>query len=83
MSLHTWPRQGPHKPSNCTTFMLNPHWGRAATGKEVLCLCVQGHFGHAQLSASLWTMACQAPLSGGSPGKNTGVYWPILVATPF
>ena len=20
---------------------------------------------------------------GGSPGKNTGVYWPILVAIPF
>ena len=25
-------------------------------------------------------MACQAYLSGGSPGKNTGVYWTILVA---
>ena len=34
MSLHTWHRQGPRKPSNCTTFTLNSHWGRAATGKE-------------------------------------------------
>ena len=25
---------GPHKPSSCTLFMLNPHWGRAATGKN-------------------------------------------------
>ena len=22
---------------------LNTHWGRAATGKKVLCLCMQGH----------------------------------------
>ena len=32
---HTWRRQGPHKPSSCTTFTLNPHWGRAATGKTM------------------------------------------------
>ena len=36
MSLHTWHHQGPHKPSSCTTFMLNSHWGRAATGKNTL-----------------------------------------------
>ena len=41
MSLHTWCRQGPRKPSSCATFMLNSHWGRAATGKKVLRLCVQ------------------------------------------
>ena len=34
MSLHNWCCQGPHKPSSCTTFMLNSHWGRAATGKK-------------------------------------------------
>ena len=34
MSLHTWRRQGPPKTSSCTTFTLNPHWGRAATGKK-------------------------------------------------
>ena len=34
MSLHTWHRQGPCKPSSCTTFMLNSHWGRAATGRK-------------------------------------------------
>ena len=33
MSLHTWHHQGPHKPSSCTTFMLNFQWGRAAAGK--------------------------------------------------
>ena len=27
--------------------------------------------------------ACQASLSGGSPGKNIGVYWPIPLAIPF
>ena len=34
MSLHTWRRQGPCKPSSCTSFTFNPHWGRAATGKR-------------------------------------------------
>ena len=36
MSLHTWHRQSPCTPSSCTTFMLNSHWGRAATGKKNL-----------------------------------------------
>ena len=32
MSLHTWHCQRPHKPSSCTTFTINSHWGRVATG---------------------------------------------------
>ena len=28
-------------------------------------------------------MACQASLSEGFSSKNTGAYWPILVAMPF
>ena len=36
VSLHTWCHQGPHKPSSCSTFTLNSHWGRAATGKKCL-----------------------------------------------
>ena len=91
MSLHTWSHHNPRKPSGCTTFMLNSHWGRAATGKKVLCLCEQDHFGSVQLFATLYTVTCQASLSGGggggggcgSPGKNTGAYWPMLVAIPF
>ena len=58
MSLHTWGCQGPRKPSSCSTFMLNPHWGRAAR------LCMQGHFSSVQLFAALETVACQASLSG-------------------
>jgi len=34
MSLHTWCLQSPHKPNSCTTFTLNSHWGRSATGKK-------------------------------------------------
>ena len=41
MSLHTWHRQGPHKPSSCATFTLNSHWDRTATGKKSLAsICV-------------------------------------------
>ena len=55
MSLHVWHRQGPCKPSSCTTFTLNSHWGRAATGKKkkVLHLGTQGRFGHVQLFVTL------------------------------
>ena len=34
--LHTWHHQGPCKPSSCTLFTLNSHWGRAATVKKIL-----------------------------------------------
>ena len=53
MSLHTWCYQGPHKLSSCVTFMLNSHCGSAATGKKVLNLCIQGHFGSDRLFETL------------------------------
>ena len=38
------------------------------------CVCVLlSRFTHVQLCETLWTAACQAPPSMGSPGKNTGV----------
>ena len=82
MSLHTWHGQGPHKPSSCATFMLNSHWGRAATGKKMSCASVAGSL---QQCPTLQTVACHASLvrEGASPGKSTGAYWPILVAIPF
>ena len=84
MSLHAWYHHSPHKPSSCATVMLNSHWGRAATGKEKPC--VYAHRVTLVVSKSLWScrlwptrLICQR----GSPGKNTGAYWPILVAIPF
>ena len=35
-------------------------------------LCVLSHFSRVRLFAILWTIAHQAPLSRGYPGKNTG-----------
>ena len=35
--------------------------------------CVLSCFSRVQLFVTLWTVACQAPLLMGSPGKNTGV----------
>ena len=80
MSLHTWHRQSPPKPSICATFTLNSHWGRAATGKKVLHLCIQGRFSCVQLFATLWTVACQASLSGRGALQakileRIGQYW--------
>ena len=36
------------------------------------------HFSHFQLCGTLWTVACQAPSSWDSPGKNTGVGCHVL-----
>ena len=36
-------------------------------------MCVCQPFSQVKLSAALWIIACQAPLSVNSPGKNTGV----------
>ena len=76
MSLHICHRHSPCKPSSCATFMLNSHWGRAATGKKGLHLCTQGHFSSVRLFATLWTVACQASLSGR--GFSSQEYWSIL-----
>ena len=53
MSLNICRLWGPCKSSSCADFMLNSHWGRAATGKKVLRLHPQGHFSHVQLFAAL------------------------------
>ena len=36
-------------------------------------VCMLSHFSHVQLFATLWTVSHQAPLTKGSPGKNTGM----------
>ena len=79
MSLYTWYCQGPLNPSNCATFKLNPHWGRAATGKKkVLHLCTWSSLSCVQLFATLWTVACQASLSEGFSMQE---YWSVLANT--
>ena len=83
MSLHPRHHQDPCDWSSFATFVVNLHWGRAATGKKkkkskALCLCMQGRFCHIQLSATLWTVACQSSLSGGFSGQE---YWSTLANT--
>ena len=36
-------------------------------------VCVLSRFSHVQLVVTLWTVACQTPLSMGFSGKNIGV----------
>ena len=50
--------------------MLNPHWGRAATGKKKKS-CI----GLVQHSVTLWIVACQASLSGGFSRQEC---WSVL-----
>ena len=87
MSFHTWHHQGPRDPSSCTTFIVNPHWVRPATGKQSnkqtnkqtnFHLCTLSHFGCIQLFVTLWTVGFQASLSGGFSRQE---YWNILPIT--
>ena len=73
------------RPSSCATFTLNSHQGRAATGRRILASV---HAGSLRWSPTLCDpVDCGLPgfsvREGGSPGRNTGAYWPILVAIPF
>ena len=84
-SRHTWRRQGPRKPSSCATFTINCHWSRAATGKKMSCIYVHGVAlvkSNSLQPYRLWSARLLGQ-GGGSPGKNTGVNWPILFAIPF
>ena len=51
--------QGPWKPSSCATST----GAGLPQAKNVLRLCLQGRFRRVQLSATLWTVACQPSLS--------------------
>ena len=48
-----------------------------------VCVCVCAVLSHVQLFATLWTAAHQAPLSMGSPGKNNGVGYHVLLQGIF
>ena len=43
------------------------HWATS------VCMCMLSRFSHYRLFLTPWAVACQAPLSMGSLGKNTGV----------
>ena len=64
VSLNTW-CQCCCDPSSCTTFMLNPHWGRVSTDKKkVLHLGMRCHFSCVQLFVTLWTVAAMLLCQG-------------------
>ena len=81
MSLYTWHLQGPCKPSSCSTFMLNSHWDRAATGKKrkscVYMLRVSLVLSDSLRPCRLWParLLCQ----GG--GCSWQEYWSVLAST--
>ena len=77
--------QGLQDANICATFMLNLHWGRAATGKKKDVFMRAGSLpSHPTLCDPV---DCGLPGSSvrerGPPGNSTGLYWPILVAIPF
>ena len=80
MSLHTWRRQGSHRPSSWATFILNSHWGRAATGKKKSCIyaCrVTSAVSNSLRPCELWpaSLLCQGR------GFSRQKYWSVLAST--
>ena len=53
------------------------------SNQKRMCCAVLSDFSRVQLCATLWTIACQAPLSMDSPGKNTGVGCRALLQGTF
>ena len=47
------------------------------------CMCMLSHFSHVWLFATLWTVACQAPLSRGSSHPRDGTQVSTLQADSF
>ena len=76
MSLHSWCHQGPHKPSNCATFTLNSHQGRAATGKNSL---MSMRAGSLWSSPTLYNPVDRLLCQGG--GFSRQEYWSELANT--
>ena len=72
-------RQGPHKPSSCTSFTLNSLWGRAATGKRSLTSMRAGSLRSCPTlqPCRLWParLLCQ----GGRFSRQE--YWSVLANT--
>ena len=50
-----------------------PHWLECNVHITFQCACVPSRFSCVWLLVTLWTAACQIPLSIGSPSMNTGV----------
>jgi len=76
VSLHSWCHQGPHKPSNCATFTLNSHQGRAATGKNSL---MSMRAGLLWSSLTLYDPVDRLLCQGG--GFSRQEYWSELAST--
>ena len=64
MSLDTSTTWGPK---------AQPHWLECNVHITFQCACVPNHFSCVWLLVTLWTVACQIPLSIGFPSMNTGV----------
>ena len=79
MSLNTWCRQSP---SRYTTFTLNSHWGRVATGRKKKKSCTYARWVSLVLSDSLrpcrlWP--ARLPCQGGLFSRQE--YWSVLANT--
>ena len=83
MSLHTWCRQGPRKPSSCATSRstLTGQSCHRRKKSSISASRVPSVVSNSLQPCGLWParLLCQG---GGSPGKNTGVCWPIPLPCP-
>ena len=84
MSLHIWCRQDPRKASSCAIIMVELSLEQSChrQKKSYVYACrVASVMSNSLQPCGLWPARLLS--HGGFPGKNTGAYWPILVAIPF
>ena len=73
--LLLWPSVFPFKNSNYQfdDAHYNVHWLKTP---ETCCCCVLSHFSRVQFFTTLWTVACQVPLSKGFSRQEYWSGWP-------
>ena len=71
----------PGTPLHCrpTDALSTTNWYLPTARAIHLCVCLLSCFSHVRLSATLWTVACQAPLSTGFSRQE---YWSGLSCPP-
>ena len=85
-SVLAWRIPGMEEPGGLPSMgshRVGHDWSNLAVAAKPInkCLhvCMLSHFGHDRLYATLWTVACQAPLSMGFPRQE---YWSGLPFPP-
>ena len=72
-----------HEETSSSDFLNDLYWFIDQITNIIRNVCMLSHFTHVGLFVTLWTIACQAPQSWDSPGKNTRVHCHVFLQGIF